>query len=111
MSFGAVSRGVKKEIRMNLKSILKAAGRYTLGFVKAHWKEFITGLVGGIAATSLSGCAGMDQADHETSTTVWAIGVPGVAILRDTHVAPDNRGDSRNTATQVNTLDVEPKIK
>ena len=96
---------------MDFKSMLKAAGRYTLGFVKAHWKEFVTGLVGGIAATSLSGCAGMDQADHQTATTVWAVGIPGVAILRDTRIAPDNRGDSRNTATQVNTLDVEPKIK
>ena len=99
------------EIQMNFKSILKAVGLYTLGFAKAHWKAFISGLVGGIAAGSFSGCAGMDQADHETSTTVWAIGVPGVAILRDSRITPDNRGTSANTSTQVNTLDVEPKIK
>ena len=59
----------------------------------------------------LAGCAGLDQADHQTSTTVWAIGVPGVAILRDSRVQPDNRGTSTTTATQVNTLDVEPKVK
>lgn len=96
---------------MNFKSILLAVGRYTLDFAKAHWKAFLTGLVGGITAGSLSGCAGMDQADHQTSTTVWAVGIPGVAILRDSRVQPDNRGDSANTATQVNTLDVEPKFK
>ena len=96
---------------MNLKSILKAVGRYTLSFVAAHWKAFVTGLVGGITAGTLSGCAGLDQADHQTSTTVWAVGVPGVAILRDSRVQPDNRGTSTTTATQVNTLDVEPKVK
>ena len=96
---------------MNLKTILKAVGRYTLDFVKAHWKEFVGGLAGGLAAGTLTGCAGLDQADHQTSTTVWAVGVPGVAILRDSRVSPDNRGTSTTTATQVNTLDVEPKVK
>ena len=96
---------------MNFKMILKAVGRYTLDFIKAHWKEFAAGLVGGIAVGTCSGCAGLDQADHQTSTTVWAIGVPGVAVLRDSRVQPDNRGTSSTTATQVNTLDVEPKVK
>lgn len=96
---------------MNLKEMLKAVGRYTLSFIAAHWKEFVGGLAGGLAAGTLTGCAGLDQADHQTSTTVWAVGVPGVAILRDSRVSPDNRGTSTTTATQVNTLDVEPKVK
>ena len=29
----------------------------------------------------------------------------------DSRVSPDNRGTSTTTATQVNTLDVEPKVK
>ena len=96
---------------MKLNEILKAVGRYSLDFAKAHWKEFLTGLLGGTAVYFCNGCAGLDQADHQTSTTVWAIGVPGVAILRDSRVQPDNRGTSTTTANQVNTLDVEPKIK
>ena len=96
---------------MSTKNLLKVIGLYTLEFIKEHWKAFVTGLVGGITAGTLSGCAGLDQADHQTSTTVWAIGVPSVAILRDSRVQPDNRGTSTTTATQVNTLDVEPKVK
>lgn len=109
---GAVSRCENKEnLKMNTKSLLKVIGLYTLDFIKAHWKAFVTGLIGGITAGTLSGCAGLDQADHQTTTTVWAVGVPGVAILRDSRVQPDNRGTSTTTATQVNTLDIEPKIK
>ena len=111
---------------MNLKSMLKAVGRYTLSFIAALLKrKKVEGrrkkcgtVLSTILLTStfllltlLTGCAGLDQADHQTTTTVWAVGVPGVAILRDSRVSPDNRGTSTTTATQVNTLDVEPKVK
>ena len=112
MFLGVVSRCENKEnLKMNTKSLLQVIGLYTLEFIKEHWKAFVTGLIGGITAGTLSGCAGLDQADHQTTTTVWAVGVPGVAILRDSRVQPDNRGTSTTAATQVNTLDVEPKIK
>ena len=81
---------------------------------KALWetvvKPILFAAIGGGVVT-LAGCAGLDQADHQTTTTVWAVGVPGVAVLRDSRVSPDNRGTSTTTATQVNTLDVEPKVK
>ena len=96
---------------MNLKTLAKAVGKYTLDFCKSHWKAFLGGLLGGLATGTFTGCAGLDQADHQTSTTVWAVGIPGIAVLRDTQVRPDNKGPSSTTATQVNTLDVEPKFK
>ena len=86
--------------------ILKAVARYTLDFVKKHWREFATGLVAGAAAGTLTGCGGLAQSDREVSTCVWAIGVPGIAILRDAHVAPDNRGDAThdgNVNAELNT--------
>ena len=91
--------------------VLKAIGRYTLDYIKRHWKEFVTGLVAGAAAGSLTGCGGLAQSDHEVSTSVWAIGVPGVAILRDTRVSPDNRGDTVHDAEQTNKLTVNTKLK
>ena len=90
---------------------LKLIGAYTLDYIKRHWREFATGLLAGAAAGTLTGCGGMAQHDREVSTSVWAIGVPGVAILRDTHVMPDNRGDAAQDSTQLNVLSVEPKIK
>ena len=99
------------KLRRNKMKTLKLIGAYTLDYIKAHWREFLTGLIAGAAAGTLTGCGGMTQSDREVSTSVWAIGVPGVAILRDTHVMPDNRGDAANDATQTNVLTVEPKFK
>ena len=90
---------------------MKTVWQYVLGYVKAHWVEFISGLAAGLAAGTLAGCGGLAQSDRQVSTSVWAIGVPGVAILRDTRVSPDNKGDATHLATQTNLLDVEPKIK
>ena len=90
---------------------LKLIGAYTLDYIKRHWREFVTGLIAGAAAGTLTGCGGMTQSDREVSTSVWAIGVPGVAILRDTHVMPDNKGDATHDATQTNLLHVDTKLK
>ena len=94
-----------------LQIIGKAVVKYTLGYLREHWREFATGLIGGLAAGTLSGCGGMGQSDHGTRTTVWAIGVPGVAILHDTTVSPVNTDTSDNEAIQVNTIDIDPKFK
>lgn len=83
---------------------------YTKQFVKDHWKGFLTGLIGGVACGSITGCGGMSQSDRQVSTSVWAIGVPGVAILRDTRVDPDNRGDNLNEQKQTNNLHVRPSF-
>lgn len=90
---------------------LKLIGAYTLDYIKRHWREFVTGLIAGAAAGTLTGCGGMAQRDREVSTSVWAIGIPGVAILHDAHVMPDNRGDSMSEATQTNMLHVDSKLK
>ena len=68
-------------------------------------------IIGGLAAGTLSGCGGMGQSDHGTRTTVWAIGIPGVAILHNTKVSPVNTDTSENKAVQVNTTDIAPKFK
>lgn len=90
---------------------LKLIGAYTLDYIKKHWVEFLTGLLAGAAAGTLTGCGGLTQTDRGTTTSVWAIGVPGVAILRDSHVAPDNRGDATHDANQTNLLHVDTKLK
>ena len=92
-------------------NVLKAIGRYTLDYIKRHWKEFVTGLVAGAAAGSLTGCGGLAQSDRQVSTSVWAIGVPGVAILRESHVEPDNSGDAIHDAEQTNKLTINTRLK
>ena len=49
---------------------LRAIGRYTLEFIKRHWREFVTGLVAGAAAGTLTGCGGLAQSDREAETLV-----------------------------------------
>ena len=78
---------------------LRAIGRYTLDYIKRHWLDFVTGLVAGATAVTLTGCGGLAQSDREVSTCVWAIGVPGIAILRDSRVDPDMHGTANHDAT------------
>ncbi len=94
-----------------LKEIMKAVGRYTAGYVANHWKEFLTGLLGGLAASAATGCSGLSQRDHEVSTSVWAVGIPGVAIIKQSAISPDNRGEKDNTAIQSNPVSVKPSFK
>lgn len=94
-----------------VKMLLRAVGKYTVGYVACHWKEFLTGLLGGIAAGTVAGCSGMSQSDHEVATSVWAIGIPGVAIMKQTSIAPQNVSDRDNTAGQSNPVTVAPSLK
>ena len=74
-------------------------------------KKTILMCVIGLAVGALTGCGGMAQSDHEVATTVWAVGIPGVAILHDTRINPDNRGTAQMDASQTNTVDVDAPIK
>ena len=69
--------------------------------------------VGGIYLPDpdLSGCSGLSQRDHEVSTSVWAVGIPGVAVIKQSTISPDNRGEKDNTAIQSNPVSVSPRLK
>ena len=68
-------------------------------------------IIGDGVVTGLSGCSGLSQRDHEVSTSVWAVGIPGVAIIKQSAISPDNRSEKDNTAIQSNPVSVSPRLK
>lgn len=58
-----------------------------------------------------AGCGSMTQRDHETTTSVWAIGVPGIAVIKQSTISPDNKGNAHNEAKQVNPITVSTSLK
>ena len=96
---------------MKIKINWQKAWEITRDFVAPLVKPFIAALIGGGVVTGLSGCSGLSQRDHEVSTSVWAVGIPGVAIIKQSAISPDNRGEKDNTAMQSNPVSVKPKLK
>ena len=87
---------------MKIKINWKKAWEITRDFVAPLVKPFVAALIGGGVVTGLSGCSGMSQRDHEVATSVWAVGIPGVAVIKQSTISPENLSEKDNTATQIN---------
>ena len=96
---------------MKIKINWQKACEITRDFVAPLVKPFIAALIGGGVVTGLSGCSGLSQRDHEVSTSVWAVGIPGVAIIKQSAISPDNKSEKDNTAIQSNPVSVSPRLK
>ena len=99
------------ETEMKIKINCNKAWEFTRDFVAPLVKPFIAALIGGGVVTGLSGCSVLSQRDQEVSTSVWDIGIPGVAVIKQSTISPDNRGEKDNTAIQSNPVSVSPKLK
>ena len=96
---------------MKIKINWQKAWEITRDFVAPLVKPFIAALIGCGVVTGLSGCSGLSQRDHEVSTSVWAVGIPGVAVIKQSTISPDNRGEKDNTAIQSNPVSVKPSFR
>ena len=94
-----------------LKEIMKAVGRYTAGYVANHWKEFLTGLLGGLAASAATGCSSFVPSDKTQTMGVYALGIPGIAVITQSRQDADNKGSDENRPVQANPVTVEAKAK
>ena len=96
---------------MKIKINWKKAWEITRDFVAPLVKPFVAALIGGGVVTGLSGCSAMSQRDHEVATSVWAVGIPGVAVIKQSTISPENLSEKDNTAAQVNPVTVTPTFK
>jgi len=53
-----------------------------------------------VSSVFLSGCGGITQYDRPSSITAWAIGLPGVAIIKQSEVTPANTASGSNEAEE-----------
>ena len=112
MFYTAKPENERKENQMNkLKEIMEAVGRYTAGYVANHWKEFLTGLLGGLAASAATGCSSLVPSAKTQSMSLFAIGIPGIAVVTKSEQLSDNSGGDENRPVQVNPVTVEAKAK
>ena len=90
--------------------------------VKVNWKELgkalweavkpvlLGALGGGLVAVS-SGCSSLTPSSKTQSMGVYALGIPGIAIITKSTQNEDASGGDTNVPTQANPETVDTKIK
>ena len=81
-----------------VKMLLRAVGKYTVGYVACHWKEFLTGLLGGIAA----GTVDASLLELGAAEEIAAAGDDG-----DLHARFDGRNNLRRDAAHYPCVDAD----
>ena len=87
---------------MKLKIDWKALG-------KALWqavRPVLLGAVGGGIVTFGTGCSTQRPSDKTQTMGVYALGIPGIAVITHSEQVADNAGADRNQPVQVNPVAV-----
>ena len=91
--------------------------------IKINWKELgrqlwaavkpvILGSIGGgLVAVTGSGCSALTPSAKTQTMSLYAIGIPGVAVVTHSTQAADNTGDDENRPVQANPVSVDVPIK
>ena len=90
--------------------------------LKVNWKELarqlwaairpvLFGAIGGGIVSVASGCSSLMPSDKTQTMGVYAFGIPGIAVITQSHQTADNAGSDTNAAAQSNPVSVEPKVK
>lgn len=77
---------------------------------KAALQIIIPAAVGSGAAI-LSGCSDLRPSAKTQTMSLYAVGIPGIAVVTQSTQDADNRGDDENKPAQVNPVTVEVPIK
>ena len=88
--------------------------------LKVNWKELmkqiwaavrpvLLGAIGGGIVSFASGCSSMTPSDKTQTMGVYAFGIPGIAVITQSHQTADNAGSDTNAAAQSNPVEVSGK--
>ena len=88
--------------------------------LKVNWKELmrqlwaaikpvLLGAIGGGIVSVTSGCSSMTPSDKTQTMGVYAFGIPGIAVITQSHQTADNAGSDTNAAAQTNPITVSGK--
>ena len=90
--------------------------------LKINWKELgkqlwnavkpvlLAAIGGGVVAVS-SGCSSLTPSAKTQSMSLYAIGIPGIAVVTQSEQTADNKGDDDNAPVQANPVTVDTKLK
>ena len=78
--------------------------------LKAALQILVPAAVGSGAAI-LAGCSDLRPSAKTQTMSLYAIGIPGIAVVTQSTQDADNRGDDENKPAQVNPVTVEVPIR
>ena len=93
---------------MKLKIEWKALARQLWNAVKP---VLLGAIGGGLVAVTGSGCSALTPSAKTQTMSLYAIGIPGVAVVTHSTQEADNKGDDENRPVQANPVTVETKVK
>ena len=81
--------------------------------LKINWKELarqlwaavkpvLLGAIGSGLVSIASGCSSMAPSDKTQTMSVYALGIPGIAVITESRQTADNAGSDTNAAAQSN---------
>ena len=87
--------------------------------LKVNWKAvwealkpvLLAAIGGGLVAVTGSGCSSLTPSAKTQSMSLYAIGIPGIAIVTRSEQTADNKGDDDNKPVQANPVSVDVPIK
>ena len=92
---------------MKLKVNWKKLGKQLWAAVKP---VLLAAIGGGLVAVS-SGCSSLTPSAKTQSMSLYAIGIPGIAVVTQSEQTADNKGDDENKPVQANPVSVDVPIK
>ena len=85
------------------------------GLAKALWDAvkpvLLCAIGGGLVAVTGSGCSALTPSAKTQTMSLYAIGIPGIAVVTHSTQDADNKGDDENRPAQANPVSVEAKVK
>ena len=91
--------------------------------IKINWKELgkqlwnavkpvlLGAIGGGLVAVTGGGCSSLTPSAKTQTMSLYAIGIPGVAVVTHSTRDADNKGDDENRPTQANPVSVDVPIR
>ena len=90
--------------------------------IKINWKELgkqlwdavkpvLLGAIGGGLVAVTSGCSSLTPSAKTQTMSLYAIGIPGIAVVTQSTQNADNTGDDDNKPVQANPVSVKVPIK
>ena len=90
--------------------------------LKVNWKELgkqlwaavkpvLLAAIGGGVVTLADGCSSLTPSAKTQSMSLYAIGIPGIAVVTQSEQTADNKGDDDNTPVQANPVAVDTELK
>ena len=90
--------------------------------LKINWKELgkqlwnavkpvFLGAIGGGVIALTDGCSALTPSAKSQSMSLYAVGIPGIAVVTKSEQIADNKGDDENKPVQTNPVTVETKVK